>query len=291
MTENKKAKSAYRLVRKYRLSAQVLFSLAVLLAFVVTAIFADVIAPYRATGTAERGSVIFEKPSTRHLLGTTYIGRDVFSQVVVGTRASLLIGLSTAFLATSTGAILGLLAGFFGGRIETLIMRTVDFFYAIPSRAFIIILVIALGNSVVALILAMSAMFWRSPTRVVRAETMVLKKNDFIEAARAIGAEELSILLRHVLPNMVPMILVYFAITLGYAMIAEATISFLGFGAAGSLSWGKMLNLAFQTGGLSRGAWWWIVPPGLCIALFVNSVFNVSTWLGSMLKVRRVSTL
>ncbi len=291
MTRRTRAKSPRALMKKYRVSTKVVFSLTVLIVFIVLAIFAEVIAPYRPTGTADRSSGIFEKPSASHFLGTTYIGRDVFSQVVFGTRVSLLIGLATAFLSTLIGTVMGLLAGFFGGRVETLVMRTVDFFYAIPSRAFIIILVIALGNSVLALILAMSAMFWRSPTRVVRAETMILKKNDYVEAARAIGVGHFNIVVRHIFPNLVPMVLVYFAITLGYAMIAEATISFLGFGAVNSLSWGKMLNLAFQTGGLSRGAWWWIVPPGLCIALFVNSIFNLSTWLGGMLKVQRMSTI
>jgi len=220
------------------------------------------------------------------------MGRDVFSQILVGCRVSVLAGIGTGVISVLIGTMVGFIAGYVGGKIDSILMRIVDLFYALPSQAFIIIVAIVFGDSLTSLIVAMSLMFWRSSARVVRAETLVLKNETYIEAARAIGASGARILFRHVAPGVLPVTGVYLPITIGYAVISEATVSFLGFGPPESMSWGKMLNQAFQTGGLTRGAWWWIIPPGLAILFFVTTAFDVNAWMQRRLLARRpVQTL
>jgi len=154
-------------------------------------------------------------------------------------------------------------------------MRLVDVCYSIPLEPFVIVIVSFLTPSIWAVVLATSLLMWRSSARVIRAETLSVAQEVFIESARAIGASRSRILFLHILPNVLPISAVYVALGIGWAIIVEANISFLGYGDPNTPSWGKLLSMCFATGGV-RYAWWWVVFPGVAIMLLVTSVFFVA---------------
>ncbi len=251
---------------------------AILSVFVLAAIFAPLIAPYdpMEMGRDEEGRVLYLlPPSAKHLFGTTNLGRDIFSQVVLGTRVALLVGFLAALLVTVVGVTVGLCAGYYGGRVDALLMRVVDVAYTVPFEPFVIILVNILRPNVWNLILAMILVMWRSPARTIRAQVMSISQRPYIKAARVAGASNFRIIFCHIAPNIMPLMFLYVALTVGWAIMAEAGVSFLGFGDPRITSWGQILQLAFLTGAM-RQAWWWTVPPGLCITLVVLSVYFIS---------------
>lgn len=253
--------------------------------FLVVAILADVIAPYGprevvndpVTGTP----AFFSSPSTRHLFGTTNLARDVFSQVIYGSRVAISVGFVSAIVVTLVGSSVGLLAGYLGGRVDNFLMRLVDMAYSIPFEPFAVLLVGLLQPNIINLILAMALLMWRSPARVIRAEVLSLAQRPFVKAAKVAGASDFRIMYRHIAPNILPIVLLYIPITVGWAIIAEASVSFLGFGDPRLISWGGMLQLAF-TSGATRLAWWWTLAPGISIVLLVISVFFISRALESL---------
>jgi len=214
-------------------------------------------------------------PDGTHWLGTSYYGRDVLSQLIYGARVSLLVGIAAAAITVAIGANIGLWAGYAGGRLDALLMRVTDIAFGIPFLPFTVLLVALLQPSVWNIILTISVLQWRSVARVIRAQTLSLKTRPFIRAARVAGASRARIVYRHIFPNLIPLILLNVAFGVAYAVLAEASIGFLGFGDPGRVSWGSMLHDAYITGSLSR-AWWPVVPPGLCIMLFVLSAFLVA---------------
>ena len=250
----------------------------ILSAFVIVGIFAPYITPYDPTEMLNRpdGALAFlDPPSFRHWLGTTDLGRDVLSQVIMGTRVALIVGFLAALLVTVIGTLIGLFAGYFRGWADDLLMRLVDLAYSIPFEPFAIVLVGLLKPSIWTIIIAISLLTWRAPARVIRAQVLSVAQRPFIKAARVAGAGPLRIIFAHIAPNILPLTFVYMTIEFGIAIVAEASVSFLGFGDPHVESWGKILHLAFLTGAM-RKAWWWAVPPGLCITLIVLSVFFIS---------------
>lgn len=211
-------------------------------------------------------------PGGAHLLGTNYYGRDIFSQILTGTRISIGVGLLSALIIVFIGTNLGLVAGYFGGRVEALLMRLTDIAFGIPFFPFAVLLVALLKPSIWNIVITISCLLWRSVARIVRAQVLSLRERPFVRAARVAGASDLRIMYVHIFPNILPMVLLYVAIGISYAVLAEASLSFLGFGDPQMISWGSMLYDAYVTGSISR-AWWWTIPPGLCITLFVISVF------------------
>jgi peptide/nickel transport system permease protein len=250
---------------------------AILLFFIFVALFGARLAPYdpielqyRPDGTLARN----HSPSLTYPLGTTAYGRDVFSQIIVGTRVAVIVGFLSAVVTVFIGSNVGLWSGYFGGRIDNILMRIVDIAYGIPFLPFAIILVSLLGPSIWNVILVISVLFWRTTARIIRAQVLSIKERPFIWSARAAGAGDFYIIYRHVLPNVLPLILLYTALGVGTSVLTEAGLSFLGFGDPRHPSWGAMLNEAFRAGA-ARTAWWWIVPPGLCISFFVIATFMV----------------
>lgn len=251
---------------------------ALILAFAALAIGAPWLAPfdpmavnYQPSGPLAR----LAPPDGRHWLGTTYYGRDVLSQLIHGARVSLLVGLAAAAITVAIGANIGLWAGYAGGRVDAALMRFTDIAFGIPFLPFTVLLVALLQPSVWNIILTISVLQWRSVARVIRAQAMTLKTRPFVRAARVAGAGGVRIVYRHILPNLVPLVLLNIAFGIAYAVLAEASIGFLGFGDPARVSWGGMLHDAYITGSLSR-AWWPVVPPGICITLFVLSAFLVA---------------
>jgi peptide/nickel transport system permease protein len=256
-----------------------LFGVSVIFVYILMALFAPRIAPYDPTEILtdpETGlTVKYQPPSRNHLFGTDNLARDIFSQVVYGSRVALMVGFVSALSVTFVGANVGLLAGFFGGRADNILMRTVDIAYSIPFEPFAILIAGLLGPGIGNLILALTLLMWRAPARVIRSQVLSLAQRPFIKSAKVAGASRLRIMYLHITPNIVPVMLLYIPVTVGWAIIAEASVSFLGFGDPRMISWGGILQTAFTSGAM-RLAWWWTMAPGLSIVLLVISVFFIS---------------
>ncbi len=246
--------------------------------FLVLAVIGPSIVPYESYEEIvdEMGLVPEDKtPSKEHWFGVTRFGYDVFSQTIVSARTAIIVGLISAVMVVFVGANLGLIAGYYGGWIDEIIMRITDIAYGIPFLPMAIVLMTLLGRGVSNVIIVVVALFWRTTTRVIRAQVLTIKERPFIDAARVAGAGNLRIIYQHIAPNVLPMAFLYVALAVGWAVIAEASISFLGFGDPDSVSWGQMIHYVFAAQ-MFRQAWWWFLPPGLCIVLLVMATF----WIG-----------
>jgi peptide/nickel transport system permease protein len=214
-------------------------------------------------------------PGREHWFGTDHLGRDLLSQNLYGSRIALLVGFLGAALVVLIGANVGLIAGYFRGRTETVLMRIVDVMYGIPFEPFALILVLLFDPSLTIVILAVALLTWRTVARLIRAQVLSLTERPFVKAARVAGASDLRIMYLHIFPNVLPLVFLELAIIVGVAIIAEATLSFLGLGPPQSISWGGILHNA-RLSGAWRTAWWWNIPPGLFIMMTVMSVFFIS---------------
>ena len=253
------------------------FGVTILVTVLLVALLAPELTPYDPMATqydAAKQILRLDPPSARHLLGTTNYGLDVLSQLIYGSRIVLVVGLTCAVLIGLIGTNIGLLAGYYGGRVDSLLMRLTDLAFGIPFLPFAVVLVTLLKPSLWNTIIAISVLMWRTSARVIRVQVLGLRERGFVKAAWIAGASDLRILYIHIFPNVLPMVLLYVAFDIAYAVMAEASISFLGFGDPNQISWGQMLYLAYVTGSI-RVAWWWTLPPGLAISLFVISVFLV----------------
>ncbi len=252
--------------------------LALFLGFCVLSIAAPVLAPRDPMTTYFLGPgrlAQLEPPSRAFWLGTTYYGRDVLSQLIIGSRVAIVVGLVSAFFITFIGTNIGLVAGYYGRRVDDVLMRLTDIAFGIPFLPFAVVLVALLKPSIWNIILTISCLLWRTTARVIRAQVLSLKERPFIRAARVAGASDLRIIYVHLLPNVLPMALLYVAFGIAWAVLSEASLSFLGFGDPLMVSWGQMLYASYLSGSIRR-AWWTVVPPGLCITLFVASVFLIA---------------
>jgi peptide/nickel transport system permease protein len=260
-----------------RVDRLALVGLSILLAFVVIAFLAPVVAPYdpwerfyHKDGTLMR----IDPPSSEHILGTTLFGRDILSQLIYGTSNSLMIALISAALVTLIGTNIGLISGYFSGKIDNLLMRATDVAYCLPLEATAIVFIMLLGRSSLNVILAIVALAWRSTARVIRSQVLTIKELEYVKAARISGAGHFRILYGHIAPNILSMSLLYSAFAVSWSVIMESTISFLGMGDPQALSWGRMLYEAFFANAM-REAWWWFVAPGICIMLLAMAAFLI----------------
>ncbi|MEQ4209407.1 ABC transporter permease [Actinopolymorpha sp. B17G11] len=249
-------------------------AIVLLVGFVVVAALAPVLAPYgpldRIRGVDGRLDRLLA-PSLEHPFGTTNFGRDIFSQVIWGTRRTLSVGGVAALVTVVIGVNVGLIAGYFGGKVDAFLMRLTDSAYAIPFLPFAIVLVGVLGRSDVVLVLAVASLFWRTTARVVRSQVLTLKERPFVKAAVVGGATGRRVVYTHLAPNVVSLALLYGMLLVAEAVLAEASLSFLGLAPTDSVSWGTVMFDAF-TSQQMRTAWWWALFPGLAIMLFVLAV-------------------
>jgi peptide/nickel transport system permease protein len=241
----------------------------IILSFLLAgAVAAPLLAPHdpRQTGTAED---ILLPPDRNHWLGTDEVGRDIFSLVLYGTRISLLIGFSCAFLSIIIGSILGLTSGYFGGWVDDLIMRITDLFVVIPRLPLVLITVAVVGPSIFNTIFVIGILIWAGTARIIRVQTLSLKERLFVERARSIGAGHLHMVARHILPNVMPMIFANTVLVVATSIYLESTVSFLGLGDPTHISWGMILHYAFVGAAMTYGAYWYVIPPGAMIVLAV----------------------
>ena len=254
--------------------------LAIYAVFVLTAVFADVIAPYDPTeilfSAAYDLASDFRPGQEGHILGTTSLGRDIFSQIVYGSRSALLVGLTAAFMVSFIGTVVGLLSGYFGGWVDMILMRLADIAFGIPFLPFVIVISAFLEPSIWNTVVAMGLVLWRDTGRVIRSQVLSLRSRGYVEAARVVGSSDLKIIVRHIAPNILPLSFLYGSIAIGWAILTEASISFLGFGDPNQISWGFMLQDAFASQALARQAYYWFIPPGLAIILVVSAGFFIS---------------
>jgi peptide/nickel transport system permease protein len=247
-------------------------------AFLIMAVFAPWIAPFDplAINYLPDGKLArLLPPGGSYWLGTTYYGRDVLSQIIHGAGISLAVGLAAAVITVGIGFNIGLVSGYFGGRVDALLMRLTDVAFGIPFLPFAILLVALLQPSVWNIILTISCLQWRTAARVIRAQVLSLRERPYIRAARVAGAGDWRIMYRHIAPGLIPLTLLYMAFGVAYSVLAEASIGFLGFGDPTRISWGAMLHDAYITGSLNR-AWWQVAPAGICITLLVLSAFMIA---------------
>lgn len=254
-----------------------LFAILLVGMFVFLAMFGESIAPYDPMaihyGADGRAKQLLA-PNVDHWFGTTYYGRDVFSQILAGARVPLIVGVTAALVISVVGTNIGLIAGYWGGRVDGALMRLTDIAFGIPFLPFSVLLVALLQPSLFTLIVTISALLWRTTARVIRAQVLSLKERPFIKASRIAGASHSRIIFRHLLPNVLSFSMLYMALGVAWAVGAEASLSFLGFGDPTRISWGSILYEAYLTASI-RQAWWTAVPAGTCISLLVLSAFVI----------------
>ncbi len=224
------------LVRQNKIAA---FSALVILLILLAAIFAPLVAPYDhlEQSLADR----LKDPSAAHWLGTDELGRDVLSRIIFGARISLTIGLIPTLISMAIGTVLGLCAGFYGGKTDFIIMRLADVMLAFPSLLLAMVVMYTMGGGLVNIFIALSLVNWAGTARIVRSQTLSLKEKEFVEAARSMGVGKWTIMFRHILPNCLPSLIVLFTLNIPAAILSEASLSFLGIGAQPpSPSWGLM---------------------------------------------------
>jgi peptide/nickel transport system permease protein len=245
-----------------------------LLSAVLLAIFAPALSPYTPTEVirdeAGRG-LTYSPPSPSSPLGTDDAGRDVWTQLVYGARVSLMVGFLAGFIAMFVGSLFGILAGYFGGWVDNLLMRITDVLLVIPDLPLMLILVATLRqmeskiSPLTVLTLVIGLLYWTSTARLVRSQVLSIKERQFVDRARAIGAGHVHIIRKHIVPQIMPLIVANTVLILSTAILIESGLAFLGLGDPTQPSWGTMLNFAFDRNAISNGAWWFYLPPGLAI--------------------------
>jgi peptide/nickel transport system permease protein len=216
-------------------------------------------------------ALTFAPPAVHGILGTDDAGHDVWTQLLYGARISLLVGFLAGFISMFVGSALGILAGYFGGRTDSLLMRITDILLVIPDLPLLLVLVATIRqmelriSPLIVLILVIGLLYWTSTARLIRSQVLTVKERQFVARARAIGAGHGHIILKHILPQVVPLIVANTVLILSTAILIESGLSFLGLGDPTQPSWGTMLNFAFERSAISNGAWWFYLPPGLAI--------------------------
>lgn len=251
----------------------------------ILALFANQIAPYDPAQQDLRARLtppVWQAGgTTKHLLGTDQLGRDILSRVIFGTRISLFVGVSVVSIAATVGTFLGLIAGYFGARIDMVLMRTVDVFLAFPFLLMAVVFMATLGASLGNIILVLSITGWVDYARLVRGQVLSLRETEYVTAAIALGGYDLVIIIKHLLPNVFASVIVIGSLQLGTVIIAEASLTFLGLGIPPSIpTWGGMLATGRDYFAL---AWWLSTLPGLAIVLTVLSANFLGDWLRDIL--------
>jgi peptide/nickel transport system permease protein len=255
------ARMAWRRLRGHRLA---LASLGVILVWVLVAIFAPVVSPHSPYATDAKA--FRQPPSAAHLLGTDLVGRDVLSRLIFGARTSLEVVLGAVTLYVAIGIVMGALAGYYGGTVDSIITRVIDIILCFPMVLIILTVVSVVGPSLRNLILILGLLQWPSVARYVRAEFLSLRERDFVTAAEAVGVRPISIIFKHILPNALSPVIVIATFGVASSIVTEATLSFLGWGVQlPTASWGNMLTDAQMVTVLQSMPWLWL-PPGLAIA-------------------------
>ena len=261
-----------RLIRQLLRRPTVVVGLAIVLIFTFVAVFAPLLEPYRVDRPS---GAPYQPPSVAHWLGTDDAGVDMLSLVIAGTQNSMLVGFAAAIVAVLIGGTLGIIAGYKGSWGETTVTGVTDFFLVVPILPLMIVLAALFGQTIYHIVLVIGLLSWMSVCYVVRAQVHTLKERGFVARARSLGAGDLYIIRCHILPHVAPLLVAQTVLTVATAVFFEAALAFIGLGDPQRISWGTVLQYGFQHSAVSTGAWWAIVPPGVCIAFVVLGCFLV----------------
>ncbi len=225
-------------------------------------------------------------PSWDHLLGTDFMGRDIFSQLLAGARVAFMVGVSAAVMSVVLGTAIGMTAGYMGKFMDTVLMRTADMIMVMPTLLFVLIISSVFGQLNIWTIVLIIALFrWPGVSRMIRGQTLSLKHRPFIEAAKMAGASHFRIIFRHIMPNVLPLAFLFMTFRVTSAIIIEASLAFLGFGDPGTVSWGMMLQWVWKTGYMFKAPYW-LLPPGICISLITLSFYMLGRAMDEVLDPR-----
>ncbi|MFE9687667.1 ABC transporter permease [Streptomyces sp. NPDC002701] len=267
LARRRRRASAARFWARYRAHRSGLLGLGVLALFALVALTAPLTVGSDVQSVTEAPGRPMESPSADFPLGTDQFGRSLLGLVVWGSRVSLLVGLLAAVLSVAIGALIGITAGHFRGWFATVMMRITDWFLVMPTLVLAIVLATVLSRSLGTIILAIGVTTWPTTARLVRAQTLAVESRPYIERAKALGGGHWHVMSRHVLPNVMPLVLAQTTLIISSAILAEATLAFLGLGDPTVVSWGGLLQDAREAGAVSAGKWWYLVPPGVAIAV------------------------
>jgi len=241
----------------------------IILAFFTLMALYSIVAPKAALDPTLSAGPRLAGPSLRYPLGTQIDGLSVLALVIEGSRISLFIGLAAAFISMALGTLIGMWAGYKSSITDVLLMRLTDVFLVIPWLALAIVLAAMFGQNFWIIILIIGITSWAGTARLVRAQVLSVKERTYIERSRALGGSDMHVVIKHVMPNLMPVIFANTILTIAIAILSESQLSFLGLGDPKSKSWGTVIEEAFGHGALSLHAWWWLMAPSLCIVLVV----------------------
>lgn len=261
--------AAGRVWAQFRTDRGGLFGLAVLTVIVLLALLAPLISDRSGLDVTHATGGILKPPGDGFPLGTDESGRSVLLLLLWGSRISLLVGLAATLLSVGVGTVVGVLMAHFGGWAQAVLMRVTDFFLVLPSLVLAAVLSTVLTPGIGSIIVAIGATAWPTTARLVRSQTLAVESRPYIERSWALGAGHWHVIGKHVLPAVAPLVFANTTLNVANSIITESTLSFLGLGDPNSPSWGSMLHDALQTGGVTARAWWYLLPPGVAIAVVV----------------------
>jgi peptide/nickel transport system permease protein len=269
--------------------------LAILLAFAVVAVFPELFVGKLETALSASGGRLLG-PTTGHVLGTDELGRDMLNLTIHGARISMSIGLMATLITIVVGAVVGILAGYTGGVVDTILMRVSDVFLVLPTVVLAIILapvvldvigadaeLFGIRATLIVIVVVIGLTSWATTARIIRSQVLSLKERMFVDRARVIGAGSGHIMRRHILPNVINLIVAQSVLTFATAVFTETTLAFIGLGDPFAPSWGEILNAAQSSGAPGLGAWWYIAPPATCVVLVVLAFTLVGNALDDIL--------
>ncbi|HEY2507023.1 MAG TPA: ABC transporter permease [Streptosporangiaceae bacterium] len=278
-----------RFSRQFAASPTAMAGLVILLAITVLALVAPLFIPQTALEVVNATGRSLAPPSAHFPLGTDQAGRSVLTLLIWGTRPSLAIGVIATGFTMIIGTAIGLIAGHYPGATGRLLMMVTDWFIALPGLPLAIALAAVLGQGDSSITIAIAVTSWPGTARLIRAQTLAVEARPYIERAKALGARDTQLVIRQVLPNVAPFVLVSATLTVAGAILSETTLTFLGLGNPTDVSWGSMINQAFNQGAVSDGAWWYLLPPGIAIVIVVMGFMLVGRAVENILNPRLTS--
>lgn len=269
LTRQRRKESFTRGWAEFRRHRAGMVGLGVLIVFVTVALAAPLLANSEGLSVTRSTGGVLEPPSAEFWLGTDDNGRSVLTLLIWGSRISLLVGLLATVISVVIGTLVGLLSGYFTGWAGAFLYRFTEWFLVIPFLPLAIILATVLGRSLFNIALVIGVTTWPATALLIRAQTLSIKERPYLERARVLGAGRAHQIGRHILPNVMPMVFANTTLIVAGAILSETTLSFLGLGDPTRVSWGSMLESAYNVGAITTGSWWFFLPPGICVVLVV----------------------
>lgn len=271
VTWRRRRDSARRTWREFRRHRSGVVGLGILVVFATMAVVAPLLADESGLLVTQATGAVLAPPSGEFWMGTDDSGRSVLTLLIWGARVSLFVGLLATSISMVIGTLVGLTSGHFTGWVSAALYRFTEWFLVIPFLPLAIVLATVLGRGLLTIALVIGVSTWSGTAMLIRSQTLSVEARPYLERARVLGAGHWHQMTRHVLPNVMPMVFANTTLTVAVAILTETTLSFLGLGDPLRVSWGSMLESAFSAGAMTSGAWWYIVPPGVCVILVVLS--------------------